>query len=80
MKLADNEIAERDLIEGVMRNLQGPAGNTYGSPRWAIVTDVFAIGSTSACALCREFGLDPEEYLKHPDIGDDDDDDEEEDE
>lgn len=76
MKLADNEIAERDLIHGVMRNLQGPAGNTYGRPRWAIVTDVFAIGSTSARALCREFGLDPDEQLKRPDIVDDEDDEE----
>lgn len=76
MKLADNEFAERDLIERVMRNLQGPAGNTYGRQRWAIVTGVFAIGSTCARALCREFGLDPDEHLKHPDIVDDEDDEE----
>jgi len=73
MRLGGTWINERDLIRNVLRNLQGPAGNTYGRPRWAIVTDVFAIGSTAAHALCREFDLEPDELLKHPDIGDDED-------
>jgi hypothetical protein len=71
MRLGGTWITERNLIAGVMRNLRGPAGNTYGRPRWAIVTDVFALGSTSAQALCREFDLDPDEMLIHPDIDDD---------
>lgn len=29
------------------------------SIRWAHLGDVFGLGSTSAIALCRRFGLDP---------------------
>lgn len=66
MRLAGHLFDERDLIERVMRNLEGPIDNTLGRPRWAVVHDTFAVGSTVANALCREFGLDPNEYLIHP--------------
>lgn len=35
-------------------------------PRWAVVRDLFALGSTSANALCVEFGVDPDEVLHGP--------------
>lgn len=34
-----------------------------GRLRWSAVSDLFGIGSTSAAALCRRHGLDPEEEL-----------------
>lgn len=70
MRLAGTWIKERDLIGNVMRNLCGPSGNTYGRPRWAVVMDVFALGSTSARQLCREFEMDPDHMLIHPDAVD----------
>jgi hypothetical protein len=32
-------------------------------PLWAVVCDEFGLGSTSAYALCREFGHDPEKKV-----------------
>lgn len=34
------------------------------TPRWVVVMDIFHVGSTSAYAICEEFGLDPDEVLK----------------
>lgn len=64
--LSGCELSLRDLIEGVVRNVQGPSKyrNKYGSPRWALVRDAFGTGSGVATALCREFGYDPDEYLR----------------
>lgn len=47
---------ESDLVERAVRNAKMP-----GSPRWAAVKRVFAVGSTRAHALCVRFGLDPDE-------------------
>lgn len=38
--------------------------------RWIAVRDVFAVGSTSAVALCRRFGVDPNETIGVDDEGD----------
>jgi hypothetical protein len=64
--LSGCELKLRDLIEGVVRNVEGPSKyrNKYGSPRWALVRDAFGVGSGVATALCREFGYDPDEYLR----------------
>lgn len=62
MKLADNEIAERDLLWGVMHNIRGI--DRHGTARWVRVMKTFGCGSSVAYALCREFELDPDEVLK----------------
>lgn len=65
MILAGHDIKDRDLIWGVMHNLKGPSKYRHrGKERWVIVMEVFAVGSTVAHALCREFDLDPDEVLK----------------
>ena len=48
--------SDADLVERAVRNASKP-----GSPRWVAVRETFAFGSTSAHALCRRFGLDPDE-------------------
>ena len=32
-------------------------------PRWAVVRDIFGVGSTSGAILCRRFDVDPDELL-----------------
>lgn len=62
MNLAGHEFAERDLLRRVMRNMTGTS--RQGTPRWVLVKETFAVGSTVANALCAEFELDPDEELK----------------
>ena len=63
MKLAGHTFDERDLINRVMRNLR-PRRGERSVMRWVLVQDTFAVGSTVARALCREFNLDPDEVIK----------------
>jgi DNA gyrase/topoisomerase IV subunit B len=62
VRLERHEFDERDLIERVMRNMQGTS--RYGTPRWVLVRDAFGVGSTVANALCHEFDLNPDDELK----------------
>lgn len=62
MNLSGCEFTERELLERVMRNIR--ATTRYRQPRWVLVKDAFGCGSGVANALCREFGLDPDEELK----------------
>ena len=32
--------------------------------RWAIVRDVFAVGSTTAASICRRFGANPDDMIQ----------------
>lgn len=66
MKLSGVEISERELIKRAIRNLKGPSKyrSKYGTARWVLVRDAFGTGSGVACALCREFGFDPDENLR----------------
>lgn len=50
--------ADAGLVERAVRN-----AHEVGRPRWATVRQTFAIGSTRASALCRRFGLDPDDVL-----------------
>lgn len=34
--------------------------------RWSAVSDAFALGSTSSIALCKQYGVDPHEYIEGP--------------
>ncbi len=50
-----------ELVQDVMRNLEYSIALSHQiQPRWAHVRDIFGTGSTSAKALCVEFGYDPE--------------------
>lgn len=55
-------ITNRDYVERAMKNLRnhGP----YPRMRWALVKETFAVGSTTAAELCRQFNLDPDELIK----------------
>ena len=55
-------------VERLRRLVCGGVHNAgaYGRskrPRWAFVRRVFAVGSTTAWALCVEHGLDPDEEV-----------------
>lgn len=49
-----------DLMGRAVRN----AGLHRFKPRWLQVANLFGCGSTVAMALCRRFGLDPDELAK----------------
>lgn len=51
----------RLLVENALRNLNT---HSYNRQRWAVVSDLFCIGSQGAIAICREFNLDPDELIK----------------
>jgi len=55
--------SDKALVERAVRNARRP-----GYQKWAGVMDVFAVGSTSARALCVEFGLDPDAITPRPEI------------
>lgn len=59
--------SDKALVERAVRNAHRP-----GYQKWAGVMDVFAVGSTSARALCMEFGLDPDAVSPRPIVEGDD--------
>ena len=63
MILAGHQFNERDLIGRVMRNAKPVRSKGSGTYRWSWVCDRFGVGSTVAAALCKEFGLDPDEMV-----------------
>lgn len=54
---------ERKLVEGVLRNMKQQNLGRHRRPRWAVITQVFGVGSGVAHGICREFGYDPEEMI-----------------
>lgn len=64
MILAGHHFDERDLIGRVLRNARAVKSQHSGVYRWVWVSDHFGVGSTVAQALCREFGLDPDDMVK----------------
>lgn len=54
----------RDLVMRAVINARVRHG--VSRARWACVRDVFGCGSTLAWALCREFGLNPDDTLTAP--------------
>ena len=54
---------ERKLVENVLRNMKQQNIGRHRRPRWAVITQVFAVGSGAAYGICREFGYDPEEII-----------------
>jgi hypothetical protein len=49
------------LVRNAVRNAR-PSSAGY-HVRWSVVADIFAVGSTSGHVLCREFGLNPDDYI-----------------
>jgi hypothetical protein len=58
----------RRVAWGVVHNARNTqADNPDEVPRWACVRDAVGCGSTQAHALCREFGLDPDDAMARED-------------
>jgi len=53
----------RQLVENALRSISR-IGQPHDRYRWVIVCEMFCIGSQGAIALCKEFGLDPDELIK----------------
>jgi len=60
--LSGCEYTEDDLLSRAVRGVTGTGRQKR--PRWALMTDVFLCGSGVAHALCRRFGVDPNEDLR----------------
>lgn len=60
--LSGCDFTEDDLLARAVRGVSGTGRQKR--PRWALMTDVFLCGSGVAHALCRRFGLDPDEGLR----------------
>lgn len=56
----EREIAGLKVRSLIRRALPSPAAVGLGGAYWGLVAEVFALGSTSAIALCREMGRDPD--------------------
>lgn len=55
------EYTQKDMFERALRNAK--PRDCGEAPRWVAVMDTFALGSTYAHMLCRNFGLDPDEMV-----------------
>ena len=60
--LAGCEYTEDDLIGTAVRCVSGISRQK--TPRWVLMMDAFVCGSGVAQALCRRYGLDPDEGLR----------------
>lgn len=52
-----------ELLGRAVRSGRRCRGASTGETRWARVMRIFALGSTSAQALCRVYGVDPDERV-----------------
>jgi hypothetical protein len=60
-----DDIADAKLLERAVRGARSThKDRRVKHPRWTHVADVFSLGSTYSCQLCRRFGLDPDELVK----------------
>lgn len=59
--LLPRKYADVAWVERALRQLWPRRPGTY--QRWALASEAFGCGSTFAMLLCREFGLDPDEYI-----------------
>lgn len=57
-------ISDKDLIKAAIRNARARALGK--SQRWVAVKDTFALGSTYAYELCRDYGFNPDEEVWGP--------------
>lgn len=56
-------ITSDELVVRAMRNMRATRSGS-DQPLWVAVMDVFGLGSTYACELCRKYGRDPDEMIK----------------
>lgn len=82
---AGADVRSHNLVTDAMRDAGYPHSHTDSSlltwaiktanvrgrrgPRWAAVMRVFKTGQTTAMALCRAVGVDPDELVGHDDPG-----------
>lgn len=59
-----HELSAMALLERAVRSAR-PRNSRGWQPRWVAVKDCFALGSTYSTDLCRKFGLDPDELVRH---------------
>jgi hypothetical protein len=57
-------LSDADLVERAVRNAR-PRG-TGKFVRWSAVGEAFGLGSTSSMALCKRFGLNPDDQIDGP--------------
>lgn len=55
---------DAELVERAVRNAAPRRGRR--TLRWAVMKEVFGMGSGYSAELCRRFGLDPDEYVTKP--------------
>lgn len=60
--LAGCEYTEDALVGTAVRSVSGTGRQK--TPRWVLMMDAFVCGSGVAQALCRRYGLDPDEGLR----------------
>lgn len=53
-------MSDTDLVQRAVGSAM-PTHSHEPIPRWSYVGSLFGLGSASAIALCRRFGLDPDE-------------------
>lgn len=53
---------DAELLERAVRN----GGLSRTRQRWVVMMETFGVGATVAHALCRRFGLDPDECKERP--------------
>lgn len=59
-----NDIPDNDLLGRAIRSVKLRRGSRRPKvPRWTVVMDMFALGSTYSQQLCRRFGMDPDELV-----------------
>lgn len=59
-----NDIADSDLVGRAVRNCGRLGRGRQKVPLWSVISDMFALGSTYSCQLCRRFGRDPDEMVR----------------
>lgn len=60
----DDALARAAIDDALLRQLVMFPPTVRRTPRWVAVRDTLNVGSTSAYALCRRFGLNPDEILR----------------
>lgn len=61
--MKDPDILIRCAVHSLARKYNHPR-RYRGMVTWALIADIFCVGSTMACEMCIQYGLDPHEKLK----------------
>ena len=63
IELAGHKFEAKEILWRIVHNLPTSKRKDQRRMRWARVSDALAMGSTVSMAICREFNLDPDEYI-----------------